>query len=73
MNLMKLNFPTYTVENGFINILLMRFTTLSKICAFKFLRDINFAVFEVNLSSMKFKPLKFHNTLETQGVITNDP
>ena len=37
---------------------------------YKFSRDVNFAVFAVNLSSTKFKSSKFH---ETQGVITNDP
>ena len=36
-----------------INILLMNFITSSK-----FSRDVNFAVFTVNLSSTKFKPLK---------------
>ena len=30
---------------------------------YKFLRDVNFAVFAVNLSSTKFKSSKFHKTI----------
>ena len=44
---------------------------------YKFSRDVNFALFAVNLSSTKFKSSKFYknsrNTLETQGVIMTDP
>ena len=32
-------------------------------CTYKFSRDVNFAVFVGNLSSMKFKSLKFYKTV----------
>ena len=40
--------------------------------------DVNFTIFTGNLSSTKFKFLKFYkaccgNTLEAHGVITRDP
>ena len=52
----KLDFSSCACKPGFVKSSHIPYT-------YKFLRDVNLAVFVVNLSSTKFKSSKFHKTI----------